>query len=331
VTLSDNYDDGYRSSPAWKEEIVARRPDGELYNSRSWTGEKSYILGLAKYVRHGALDRVAYTCKQYKLPKTIHIDVLTYYAIRNDWDRKNPASGYINLVDGKYKILDAFHQQGVDVSSEAPRFPFMGKVSFFWQGCGIRTCPMGGRAIPMFPAIYRQVAVWGDGMRRGEIHSGALQVFYGGGPRFMTRFDEDRLQVAEIFYLQAVPWMLLHRRNILSFTDDGAESRIAVEGGEIRVSIETGKYSVLIGSIEVATQTWVASPLGDDRLIFYSIEARTFHLPVPTNWDVQTLKAFTPTKTGMQSASFAVEKDGIAVTVVPRRPVIVFRERGEFS
>ncbi len=140
--------------------------------------KKSYILGLAKYVRHGALDRVAYTCKQYKLPGTTHIDVLTYYAIRNDWDRQYPASGYTNLLEGKYKILDAFHKEGIDVSSEAPRYPFMGKVSFYRQGCGIRACPMGGRPIPMFPAIYRQVAVWGDGMRRGETNPGAQQMFY---------------------------------------------------------------------------------------------------------------------------------------------------------
>jgi hypothetical protein len=50
VTLSDNYDDAYRSSPAWNEDVIARRPDGELWKSRSWTGEESYILGMAKYM-----------------------------------------------------------------------------------------------------------------------------------------------------------------------------------------------------------------------------------------------------------------------------------------
>jgi hypothetical protein len=325
VTLSDNYDDGYKSSPAWSEDIVARRPDGELYNSRSWTGEKSYILGLAKYVKHGALDRVAYTCKQYKLPGTTHIDVLTYYAIRNDWDRKNPASGYSNLVDGKYRVLDAFHQRGIDVSSEAPRYPFMGKVSFFWQGCGIRACPMGGKPIPMFPAIYRQVAVWGDGMRRGDSHPGSQQMFYGGGPRFMTRFEEDRLNVAETFYLQAVPWMLLHRKNILSFTGTENESRIGIEGGEIRVSLETGKYSVRLGDAEVATETWVASPLGSDRLVFYSVDARTFRAAIPAGWNVQNVRAQTATKTGLQDASISHEGNDLVVKVESRKPVIVFR------
>ena len=325
VTLSDNYDDGYKSSPAWNEEIVARRPDGELYNSRSWTGEISYILGLAKYVQHGALDRVAYTCKQYKLPGTTHIDVLTYYAIRNDWDRKHPASGYSNLVDGKYRILDAFHQHGIDVSSEAPRYPFMGKVSFFWQGCGIRPCPMGGQPIPMFPAIYRQVAVWGDGMRRGDSHPGSQQMFYGGAPRFMTRFDEDRLDVAQTFYLQAVPWMLLHRRNIVSFTGGEKESRIEVEGGEIHVSLETGKYSVRIDNVEVASENWVASPLGNDRLVFYSVDARTLRARIPNGWNVQAIRAQTATKTSLQAASISHEGNDLVVKVEPRTPVIVFR------
>ena len=50
ATLSDNYDDAYRSSPAWDEKIIARRPDGELWESRNWTGENSYIIGLAKYM-----------------------------------------------------------------------------------------------------------------------------------------------------------------------------------------------------------------------------------------------------------------------------------------
>jgi hypothetical protein len=50
ITLADNYDDAYRSSPAWNESMIARRPDGQLWQSRSWTGEKSYILGLAKYM-----------------------------------------------------------------------------------------------------------------------------------------------------------------------------------------------------------------------------------------------------------------------------------------
>src|SRR5207237_7441732 len=85
ATLSDNYDDAYRSSPAWDEKIIARRPDGELWESRNWTGENSYIIGLAKYMDGPGMERVRYTCERYKLPKTTHVDVLSYFSIRNDW------------------------------------------------------------------------------------------------------------------------------------------------------------------------------------------------------------------------------------------------------
>lgn len=45
VTLSDNYDDAYRSSPEWDDAIIAQRPDGQLWKSRSWTGESRTFWG----------------------------------------------------------------------------------------------------------------------------------------------------------------------------------------------------------------------------------------------------------------------------------------------
>jgi hypothetical protein len=42
-------------------------------------------------------ERVRYTCDRYKLSGTIHVDVLSYFAIRNDWDPRYPASGIRNL------------------------------------------------------------------------------------------------------------------------------------------------------------------------------------------------------------------------------------------
>ena len=154
VTLSDNYDDAYRSSPAWDEALIARRPDGQLWKSRSWTGEESYILGLAKYMDGRGAARVRYTCERYRLKHTTHVDVLSYYAIRNDWDPQHPASGIRNLVDGRYKVLKDFAAHGVDVSSEALRYPMIGHISCYWYLTGAAPCPFGGTAIPLVPLIY---------------------------------------------------------------------------------------------------------------------------------------------------------------------------------
>jgi hypothetical protein len=149
VTLSDNYDDAYRSSPAWDEALIARRPDGQLWRSRSWTGEESYILGLAKYMDRPGPERIRYTCERYKLKHTTHVDVLSYYAIRNDWDPQHPASGIRNLVDGRYKVLKGFADHAVDVSSEALRYPMIGHISCYWYLAGPAPCPFGGTAIPL--------------------------------------------------------------------------------------------------------------------------------------------------------------------------------------
>jgi hypothetical protein len=181
----------------------------------------------------------------------------------------------------------------------------------------------------MFPAIYRQVAVWGDGMRRGETNPGAQQMFYGGGPRFMTRFAEDRLDVAERFYLQAVPWMLLHRRNIIGFTDNGNLARILAEGAEIEVSLETGRYSATLNGKPVATESWVSCPLGSDRIVFYSMTPRTLRYPIPDGWDDQTLKASIATKDGSRPLDIQTQNREIVVNVTARTPVIVSRSASE--
>jgi hypothetical protein len=78
-----------------------------------WTGAKSYILGLAKYMEGPGVERVRYTCERYKLQKTTHVDVLFYYAIRNDWDRKRPARGIRNLTAGRYRVLQEFAKHDV--------------------------------------------------------------------------------------------------------------------------------------------------------------------------------------------------------------------------
>jgi hypothetical protein len=149
VCLSDNYDDAYRSSPAWDESMIARKPDGDLWKSREWTGETSYIQGLAKYMEGPGVERVRYTCERYKLPGTIHVDVLSYFAIRNDWDHKHPASGIRNLYAGRYRVLEEFKKHGVDVTSEGLRYPYIGKMSMSWYAGGPTPCPFGGSPIPM--------------------------------------------------------------------------------------------------------------------------------------------------------------------------------------
>ena len=142
----------------------------------------------------------------------------------------------------------------------------------------------------------------------------------------MTRFSEDRQTVAETFYMQAVPWMLLHRRNILAFSQEERQSRITIEGGEIRVSLGTGEYSVLLDGAEVATDKWVAAPLGGDRVVLYATEARSVRVPIPKSWDRKSVEARIATKAGFEKGSVSVEGNQFVVALDPRKPVVLFKK-----
>ena len=193
VTFSDNYDDAYKSSPAWDPKIIARRPDGELWESRNWTGENSYIVGLAKYMNGPGLERVRYTCEHYKLRENTHIDVLSYFSIRNDWDPEHPASGFKNLREGRFRVLEEFAKRGVNVSSEAMRYAFIGKISYYWYMPNPAPCPFGGKPIPLWPVIYRQSAIWGfSGRATGTLDRMLNMLFYNAPAHIMITGDTDR-------------------------------------------------------------------------------------------------------------------------------------------
>jgi hypothetical protein len=48
-------------------------------------------------------------------------------------DPEEPASRITSLFEGHYKVLEEFRRYGVDVSSEALRYAFLGKVSYYWN------------------------------------------------------------------------------------------------------------------------------------------------------------------------------------------------------
>ena len=295
VTLSDNYDDAYASSPAWNPDIVARRPDGELWKSRDWTGEQSYVIGLAKYMEGPGAARVRYTCERYKLRDTILLDVLTYFSIRNDWDRKQPASGVKNLVAGRYKVLSEFAEHGVDVSSEALRYAFIGKVTWYDYADGLSkaVCPFGGEAVPILPVIYRKSAIWGEADEDSTYpHRVLKMLLYNAACRPWVGADVERAELTDLYYLVMVPWFKMNHRHIESFRQDGADVFMNLEGNaEVQLNLSDSSYSVRVEEREIARNGATYSPLGSDRIALYSLEAKELAVLVPREWDTNQMSA----------------------------------------
>lgn len=331
VTLSDNYDDAYRSSPAWNPDIIACRPDGQLWESRNWTGENSYITGMAKFMSGPGLDRVRSTCEHYKLRDATHIDVLSYFAIRNDWDREHPASGIKNLVGGRYVVFDEFAKHGVDVSSEALRYPFIGKMTSYgyMQGGLGKEPPFGGEQVPLLPTIYRKSAIWGaSGGRGAELVDRLLNMLFfntvGSAGSFTP--GSDMTEISDVYYLHMIPWFKLHDRNIETYSHFGSEVVIGLEGNSgIRMDLADKTYSATVEGVEIARNQSTFCQLDDDRIAFYSLNAGSLSAPIPAAWNAGEIGALALSTGPAEEVEPEVAEGRITVFVPGRRPVIVYR------
>lgn len=326
VSFSDNYDDAYQSSPAWDSNIVARRPDGELWQSREWSGESSYIIGLAKYMDGPGPDRIKYTTDRYKIHDTYFIDALSYYAIRNDWDREHPASGVKNL-EGRFKVIEGFKNGGLDVVSEDLRYAMLGKISVTDNGPAGEDSPFGGEPIPLAAAIYRKSAIWGMRGQAWKKQPMLYSLFYNGHEFPWLPAEDWERAFKNFYYADLVPWYQVHYRNIESYLRDGSRTVIGLEGNSrIDLDWKSGDYSVTVNGVDVAKDGDTFCPIGRDRVAFYSRNAKELTAPLPEGWDGNAIVARTMSGDKSESATISVRDGKLVAKVQAERPVMVFRD-----
>ncbi len=324
VSFSDNYDDAYKSSPAWDTKYIARRPDGELWESRNWTGETSYILGLAKYMGGPGADRVKYTCEHYPVRDTYLIDVLSYYPIRNDWDPEHPASGIKNLTEGRYIVLDEFRKCGLDIVSEQMRYAFIGKNSVNDNGPTGGASPFGGEAIPLAAAIYRHSAIWGLSGQAWREAPEIYTLFYNGHEFFGGPETPEHL--ADFYYSEMVPWFQVHYKEIESYRRDGDRTHIGLEANSsIDIDWKAKTYSLTLHGVEVARNGDTFCPVGDDRIAFYSKRGGRLTAPMPQGWDPHSIAAFALFPDHAEEAPVTQSAGKLTVDAQAARPIMLFR------
>lgn len=325
VSFSDNYDDAYKSSPAWDTEYIARQPDGELWQSRNWTGEVSYILGLAKYMAGPGIERVHYTCEEYPLKDTYLIDVLSYYPIRNDWDPGHPASGIKNLTEGRYKVLDEFKKCGLDIVSEQLRYAFIGKNSVNDNGPTGGPSPFGGEPIPLAATIYRHSAIWGlsgqEWRQAPEIYS----LFYNGHQFFGGPETPEGL--AAFYYCVMVPWYQVHYREVESYRREGDRTIIGLAGNsKIAIDWKNSRYSVTVNGAEVARDGDTFCPVGNDRIAFYSKKGGRLSAVLPRGWNGQVIATLALYPDHAEEIRTTQVDGELSIDVPAGRPIMAFRD-----
>jgi hypothetical protein len=324
VSFSDNYDDAYKSSPRWDPQYIARQPDGELWESRNWTGEISYILGLAKYMAGPGVDRVHDTCRQYPVKDTYLIDVLSYYPIRNDWDPEHPASGIKNLFEGRYKVLEEFQRCGLDVVSEQLRYAFVGKNSVNDNGPTGGPSPFGGEPIPLAATIYRHSAIWGLSGQAWRQAPEIYSLFYNGHEFFGGPETPDHL--AAFYYGMMVPWYQVHYREVESYRRVGDRTLIGLAGNSsIDIDWKNNRYTVTVNGAEIAKDGDTFCPVGNDRIAFYSKKGGRLSAPLPANWDVRGIAALMLFPDHAEEARVSQAGGRVTVNATAGRPIVVFR------
>jgi Endo-alpha-N-acetylgalactosaminidase len=325
VSLNTNYDDAYMESPKWDPSTIARRPDGAPWKSRDWAGEISYIVGLAKYMQGPGVARVDEAVKRYNLHDAILVDALSWYAIRNDWDAEHPASGYKNLVEGRYRVLEEFRQRGVNVLSEQLRYPYLGKLALSVDGVSGSDDPFGGQSIPLLPALYRKSAIWGSG--GASLKDVPRNLFWNSRPGPWYINATDRGDIADFYFLTVLPWIQIHDSEIESYKREGDRSTIGLSRrSKLEVNWMTRQYSVVVDGVEVASEKGTFCPLDQDRIAFFSRDSRSLQAELPAGWDASRIAGWVLFTDHREPFEVKVEQSKISVDVPAGRPVIVYRD-----
>jgi len=324
VSVNVNYDDAYKSSPLFDPAFIAREPNGELWKSRAWDGEPAYIVGMAKFVRGGwARRRIAATMARYKLRHTMLIDALSWFAIRNDWDRAHPASGYKNLVGGKWVVLDSFRERGVEVASEQFRYPMLGKLSLSVNGPEPAACPFGGEQVPLTAIVYRKAAIFGgpgDGVLRP-----AQSLFWNSRPGLWFEHKTDRRDVADFYFLVALPYSKIHALDATAYHVQGTTRVIRLDqDSSVAMDTASPDYAVAWKGTIITRNEETTCPLDDRRIAFYARAAARLSYPLPAHWDASTVTARRMTVDGRQPYPVEVVAGRIVIDAPARAPIVVY-------
>lgn len=332
VTLNVNYDDAYKSSPLFNEAFVSRRPDGKIWKSRTWDGEASYVVGMAKYMEGSwGSHRINYTMERYRIKDSILIDAMSYFAIRNDWDPRHPASGYKNLMDGKYKIVEEFSKHGVSVTSEQLRYPFVGKLAVTMNGPGTSPCPFGGEAVPLLATVYRGAAIWG-GTGSNLVHP-QQEIFWNTRSALWFQANTDRSMIADFYYLVVLPFSKLHQLAVEGYESTGTVRRLLLERRS-QVTVDTSSsqcYAATVEGIEIARDESTCCPIDENRIAFYSRTARRLRYPLPSGWNPSEVTARVLTLQSRETHLADCLNGMIYVDAPARQPVIVYANDGVIS
>ncbi|MDP9043036.1 MAG: endo-alpha-N-acetylgalactosaminidase family protein [Bacteroidota bacterium] len=324
ISVNTNYDDAYKSSPEFDTAFIARQPDGNIWKSRDWAGEYSYITGMAKYIKNYGIKRINYSVDRYHLHDAILVDAMSWHGIRNDWDKLYPASGYTNLVDGKFRIIEEFGKRGIHVMSEQLRYPFIGKLAVTADGTGGGVCPFGGDPVPFLAAVYRKSAIWGTGnFSRNDAQK---SLFWNCRSIQWYTDTSDRKSITDFFYLTVLPFNKVHDLDFISYTKNDFHSLIGLsDQSSVESDGKNGNYTVKWRGKIIAQNNSTFCPLDSNRIACYSRNGGEQSIELPEDWNPPEIAILALYVDHREPFQFHTADKKIIIQVPAATPIIIYR------
>ncbi len=274
VSLNDNFDDQYDNEYTrghFTLENIGRRRDGTPETFNAWNGrDVSYITGMAKYMRDGGHGerRIDWECEHYGVKKAMLIDALSWWSVRHDWDPASPASAVDN-IRAKHKIIDRFKSKyDVNIVSELVRYPFIGKMCLAFDNNVCFWNPTDGD-VPFMRVALRDRMIYGQ--KPGDSLDVSDFLYHNSAKHPWFRKDETSGRIADIFYLNYVPWFVVKSLDMEAYSCSGGVYDMRLEGDvSIHIDYNGRQWYIKRGENMLLKNNTVSCPMSGGRIAFYS-------------------------------------------------------------
>jgi hypothetical protein len=170
ICLHDNYQDIYRDSPSWNEELIMKHPDGSLVKGGHWWGGRAYLICSEEAIRLAKRPQNLPAVKEITHANAYFIDTTYASNLQECFDPRHPLTR-LDDRKGKQALSDYAREMFGVFGSEDGREWAIPHCDFFEGLTGVGGSHLqdkklmsetSGASVPLFEIVYRDtIALYG--------------------------------------------------------------------------------------------------------------------------------------------------------------------------
>ncbi|MCL5744775.1 MAG: endo-alpha-N-acetylgalactosaminidase family protein [Acidobacteria bacterium] len=313
VSFHMNIDAAYKSSPAWDDRVICRKPDGGLMDWAEQNGETAYHVSHARNYGLGvAAARIDQLVHLLPVEQTIHLDAMRY--TNESWEQDRFIDMTAELVAWE-KIAALFRERGISITTEgaAPAPAFVGRLAGFWHLLGGK---VPGKEYFWFLAHRR----WAAGANTKD----AERAVFGTSSSESVDAETDIKTVTQRYYLDTLLQQYYQRFEATGFADDGNVLRVAYSKNCVASYDRKQKLlRVEDGGVPIAMGTDRFIPEGNE-ILAYSKTGGKQNWTLPASLRGKRAEVFALTETGRKPGpKFQIAGESITFEAAAGQPYVI--------